>query len=74
MSFNAYSKRTRDKLEIILASHIKDMRRSLPWTGENTHIVKKIMKLFRETTWLVLQLCCIFIYDKRRNNEEVKKY
>tara|TARA_R110001592_G_scaffold138333_1_gene357228 strand:- start:837 stop:989 length:153 start_codon:yes stop_codon:yes gene_type:complete len=50
MSFNAYSKRTRDKLEIILASHIKDMRRSLPWTGENTHIVKKIMKLFRETT------------------------
>jgi len=50
MSFNAYSKRTRDKLEKILASHIKDMRRSLPWSGENTHTVKKIMKLFRETT------------------------
>ena len=42
MSFNAYSKKTKNKLEIILAEHIKQIRRSMPWSGENTHIVKKI--------------------------------
>ncbi len=50
MSINAYDKRTRDKLEIMLASHVKQMRRSLPWSGENTHIVKKIIKLFKNNT------------------------
>ena len=54
MSINAYDKRTKEKLEIILADHVKLIRRSGPWSGENTHIVKKIMKLFRKNTWLVL--------------------
>ena len=50
MSINAYDKRTKEKLEIILADHVKLIRRSGPWSGENTHIVKKIMKLFRKNT------------------------
>jgi len=50
MSFNVYSKKTRDKLEIIIAKHIKEMRRSMHWSGENQHIVKKIINLFRENT------------------------
>jgi len=68
MSFNAYSKKTRDKLEIIIAKHIKEMRRSMHWSGENQHIVKKIMNLFRENTWHVYVFMCIFRYEKTRYN------
>jgi len=47
MTMKAYSKETRKKIEEILIVHVEDMRRSLPWSGENAHIAKKIMKLFK---------------------------
>ena len=50
MSIIAYEKKTRDKLEVMLADHVKQIRRSGPWSGENTHIVKKIIKLFKKNT------------------------
>jgi|TARA_R110001592_G_scaffold43858_3_gene141868 hypothetical protein len=47
MTMKAYSRETRKKIEEILIVHVEDMRRSGPWSGENAHVAKKIMKLFK---------------------------
>lgn len=43
----AYSKETRLKLVKILKDHVKNIRRDIPWSGENDAAAKKIMKLFK---------------------------
>ena len=47
MTMRAYSRETRLKLTKMLEDHIKEMRKNIPWSGENDVMVKKIIKLFR---------------------------
>ncbi len=47
MSMRAYSRQTRLELIKILKEHVKIVRKNIPWSGENDHIAKKIMKLFK---------------------------
>lgn len=36
------------KIKKLIADHVKRMRRSMSWTGENDYVVKKIMKIIKE--------------------------
>ena len=47
MSMRAYSKETREEIKKLLKEHVKQIRRSIPWSGENDAVAKKIIKLFR---------------------------
>ena len=44
MCMKAYSRETRLKLTKMLENHVKEMRKNIPWSGENDVIVKKIVK------------------------------
>ena len=35
------------KIKKLIADHVKRMRRSMSWTGENDYVVKKIMKIIK---------------------------
>jgi hypothetical protein len=37
------------KIKKLITDHVKQMRRSMPWSGENDIVVKKIMKIIKET-------------------------
>ena len=50
MTMRAYSKETREEIKKLIKEHVKKIRRSIPWSGENDLVTKKIMKLFRETS------------------------
>ena len=45
----AYSKETKEEIKKLLKKHVKEVRRNIPWTGENDLVTKKIMQLFRKT-------------------------
>ena len=45
----AYSKETKEEIKKLLKEHVKQIRRNIPWSGENDLVTKKIMKLFRKT-------------------------
>jgi len=47
MSMRAYSRQTRLELKNILKEHVKEIRKNIPWSGENDAVAKKIMKLFK---------------------------
>ena len=47
MCMKAYSRKTRKELEKIIEEHVKIVRTNIPWSGENTLVSKKIIKLFR---------------------------
>jgi len=47
MTMKAYSKETRLKLAKILKDHVENIRRDIPWSGENDLVTKKIIKLFK---------------------------
>ena len=37
------------KIKKLLADHVKNIRRQMSWSGENDAVVKKIMKIIKET-------------------------
>ena len=34
----------------LIKNHVEVCRKNIPWSGENDRVIKKIMKLFRETS------------------------
>ena len=37
------------KIKKLITDHVKQMRRSMSWSGENDIVVKKIMQIIKET-------------------------
>ena len=50
MSIMAFYKSTSDEIEKLIEDHVDNCRRNIPWDGENTAVVKKILKIFKRTT------------------------
>ena len=50
MSIMAFYKSTSDEIEKLIQDHVEDCRQNIPWSGENTVVVKKILKIFKRTT------------------------
>tara|TARA_A100001391_G_scaffold123758_1_gene84313 strand:+ start:156 stop:281 length:126 start_codon:yes stop_codon:yes gene_type:complete len=38
----------RNKIKKLIAEHVKKMRRSMSWSGENDYVVEKIMKIIEK--------------------------
>jgi len=64
MSMRAYSKKTREKIKKLIKDHVEACRINIPWSGENDVVTKKIMNLFKETSWHILHFMCILWYEK----------
>ena len=49
MSLLTYYKSTHEDIEKLIEEHVKECRRSTPWTGEHRVVVKKIIDIFKRT-------------------------
>ena len=38
----------KNQVKKLIAEHVKKMRRTMSWTGENDYVVEKIMKLIEK--------------------------
>ena len=38
----------KNQIKKLIAEHVKKMRRTMSWTGENDYVVEKIMKLIEK--------------------------
>jgi len=38
-----------NRIKKLIADHVKQMRRTMSWSGENDIVVKKIMKIIKKT-------------------------
>jgi len=40
----------KEKIKSLIEKHVKKCRRQMSWSGENDHVVEKIMKIIKKNT------------------------
>ena len=49
MSLLTYYKSTHDDIEKLIEDHVDECRKNIPWTGEHSVVVDKIINIFKRT-------------------------
>ena len=58
----AFYKSTSDEIEKLIQDHVEECRQNIPWSGENTVVVEKIIKIFKRTTWKKVKIIADFTW------------